>query len=84
VLTLTDAQGQPVSDATVTLRADMQIMNMGEISATIQSHSGSGVYVAVFKVGQTLNMEGLWTLQAGIIWPGHTSVQMTFQVTITS
>jgi putative copper export protein/nitrogen fixation protein FixH len=83
IVTLSDAQGQPVSNASITLHITMQTMDMGETSSMLENRS-NGVYIAVLQAGQTLSMAGPWTFQAVIAWPGHTSVQMVFHITMTT
>lgn len=82
VLTLSDAQGRAVSDATVKLRINMEIMDMGEVDATAQGR-GSG-YSATFPANQTFTMGGAWVVQVEIDRPNQSPVHLTFQVLITA
>jgi hypothetical protein len=79
-ITLRDAQGRAVSDATVRVRIDMQIMNMGEVSATAQG--GSSGYRATFSADQTFIMGGTWIVLVEIARPHRPSVSLTFHVLI--
>ncbi len=80
VLTLNDAQGKAVSDATVKLRINMEIMDMGEVNATAQG--GSSAYRATFQAGQTFTMGGAWVVQVEIDRPDQSPIHLTFQVLI--
>jgi hypothetical protein len=79
-LTLNDAQGKPVSDATVKLSLNMEIMNMGTANATI--NGGSSTYVTTFAAGKTFGMAGAWVAQAEIDRPGQSPAHLTFQVMV--
>lgn len=81
VLTLSDAQGKAVSDATVKLLINMQIMDMGEVNATMRG-SSSG-YSATFSAGQAFIMGGIWVVQVEIDRSNQPPVHLTFQVLIT-
>ena len=79
-LTLSDAQGKPVSDATVKLSLNMEIMNMGTANATI--NGGSSTYVTTFAAGKTFSMAGAWVVQVEIDRPGQSPAHLTFQVMV--
>ncbi len=77
-LTLKDAQSKAVSNATVKLTLNMQIMNMGTANATI--NAGNPTYTATFSATQTFTMAGLWLIHVEIDRPGQPAVNATFQV----
>lgn len=79
-LTLTDTQGRPVNDATVKLRINMQIMDMGEASASV--HSNGSSYSATFRAGQTFSMAGAWIIQVEIDRPQHAPAHATFHILV--
>ena len=81
-LALNDAQGRSVSDATVKLSINMEIMNMGEANTTI--NGGSPAYTATFNPGQTFTMAGPWTIQVEIDRPQQQAVHLTFHVVVAS
>ncbi|HEY1349335.1 MAG TPA: copper resistance protein CopC [Ktedonobacteraceae bacterium] len=78
VLTVHDARGRALSDATVRLRIDMQIMDMGEIQAS--AHSSNSEYRATFAPDQTFTMGGTWLIQVQIVRPKQQPLSLTFQV----
>lgn len=78
ILSVSNAQGKAVTNATVKLRLDMEIMNMGTTSATAQE--SNTVYIATLKAGQGFTMAGSWTVQVEIDQPGQQPVQLSFQV----
>jgi methionine-rich copper-binding protein CopC/putative copper export protein len=78
VLTVRDAQGRALSDATVRLRIDMQIMDMGEVRAT--APSGNSGYRVTFSPDQTFTMGGTWIVQIDIARPKQQPVSLTFRV----
>ncbi|HEY3993071.1 MAG TPA: FixH family protein [Ktedonobacteraceae bacterium] len=78
-LTLKDAQGNAVSNATVKLTLNMQIMNMGTANATIKG--GNTTYTTTFAPSQAFAMAGVWLIQVEIDQPGQKALQMTFHVT---
>lgn len=77
-LVLTDAQGNAVSNATVKLTLNMQIMDMGTASATI--NGGNTTYATTFKAGQTFTMAGTWVIQVEIDRPNQPAAHLTFHV----
>lgn len=77
-LTLNDAQGKPVTNATVKLSINMQIMDMGTANATI--NGGSATYTATFSANQAFSMSGAWTVQVEIGRPAQQAIHLTFQV----
>jgi methionine-rich copper-binding protein CopC len=82
VLTLSDTQGRAVSDATVKLRINMKIMDMGEVEATAQGSSAG--YRVTFPANQTFTMGGAWVVQVEIDRPNQSPVHLTFQVLVTA
>lgn len=80
-LTINDAQGKAISNATVKLAVNMQIMDMGTATATI--NGGSATYTTTFQAAQTFTMPGLWVIEATIDQPGQQPIVATFRVTAT-
>lgn len=80
-LTLSNAQGQAITGATVKLSINMEIMNMGTISTTAQGNHA--VYTASFPANRAFSMPGPWILQVEIDRPSQQPVNATFQVVIT-
>lgn len=82
LLTLHDAQGRPVGNATVAVRIEMQIMNMGQTHTTARQ-SSAGEYQATFLATETFTMGGIWTVEVQIARPQKQAISLTFQVPIT-
>ncbi len=80
LLTLNDAQGKAVTDATVKLSINMVIMNMGTANVTLPG--GNAAYTTSFTAKQAFSMAGPWTLQIEVDRPGQPPVSMTFQVLV--
>lgn len=81
VLLLSDAQGKPVHNATVNLRINMLIMDMGEASATLKG--SDSVYAAIFPANQAFSMAGNWVVKVDIHRPGQSLTSLTFNVQVT-
>jgi hypothetical protein len=69
-----------VTDATVKLSINMEIMNMGTINTTVQG--GNAVYTTSFPTGQAFSMAGPWLLQVEVDRAGQPPVHATFQVMV--
>ncbi len=82
IVTLSDSNGNPITDAQVQININMVTMNMGTASATIKG--GDPTYVAVFKKNETFSMPGLWDIKLKIQHPNQVPVQMSFQVMLTA
>lgn len=80
VLTITDRNGQPITDAQVKLTTNMEVMDMGTSSTTIKG--GHPVYSAVFDKG-VFSMAGIWDIAVSIQRPNQPAVQAHFKVNIT-
>lgn len=80
-LTLNDAQGKAVNNATIRLTINMQIMDMGIAHATI--NGGNTTYTTTFNASQAFTMAGLWVIQAEIEQPGQQTINATFRVMAT-
>ena len=78
IVTLSDIDGNPVTDAQVHIIIDMVTMDMGTAIATI--NSGDPTYTAVFKKYETFSMPGLWNITLKIQRPNHAPAQVSFQV----
>ena len=81
IVTLSDSNGNPITDAQVQININMVTMNMGTASATIKSRDPT--YVAVFNKDETFSMPGLWDIALKIQRPNQPPVQVSFQVTLT-
>ena len=81
IVTLSDSNGNPITDAQIQININMVTMNMGTASATIKS--GDSTYVAVFKKDESFSMSGLWDIALKIQRPNQPPVQVSFQVTLT-
>ncbi|MBE3559199.1 MAG: copper resistance protein CopC [Ktedonobacteraceae bacterium] len=79
IMTLTGADGQPVTDAKVTLNADMPAMYMGGTGHAV-INGGHPAYAVVYTVSDAFNMSGLWVIDVRIERPGKAAVKDTFQV----
>lgn len=82
LLTVHDAQGKAVTDATIKLTSNMQIMNMGTSSVT--AIESNGIYLATFSPGQSFTMAGSWILQVAISQPHQPAAQTEFTISIAS
>ena len=80
LLTLSDTQGKTISNASVKLSINMQIMDMGTSNATMTG--GSLVYTASFAPNQAFSMAGPWFVQVEVDRPGKQAVHLTFQVIV--
>src|SRR6266567_1389863 len=80
IVTLSDSNGNPITDAQVQININMVTMNMGTASATIKS--GDSTYVAVFNKDESFSMPGLWDIALKIQRPNQPPVQVSFQVTL--
>ncbi len=78
IVTISESNGNPVTDAQVYIRIDMVTMNMGTARATI--NGGNPTYVAVFKKDETFSMPGLWDITLKIQRPNQVPAQVSFQV----
>jgi len=81
IVSMSESNGNPISDAQVNITINMVTMNMGVASATIKS--GDPTYVAVFKKDETFSMFGLWNITLMIQRPNQSPVQVSFQVMLT-
>jgi methionine-rich copper-binding protein CopC/putative copper export protein len=82
ILLITNRSGASVTNATVILESNMQIMNMGTTHKTLKS--GNPVYATTFTKSQAFSMAGVWQLGVTIQRPGHPSLQTTFQINVTA
>jgi methionine-rich copper-binding protein CopC/putative copper export protein len=80
MLTITDRNGQPVTDAQVKLTTNMEVMDMGTTSTTIKG--GNSIYSAAFDKG-VFSMAGVWDITVSIQRPHQPAVQAHFKVNIT-
>jgi putative copper export protein len=82
IVTMSDSNGNPITDAQVHININMVTMNMGTSNTTITG--GDPTYVAVFKKGETFSMPGLWDMTLKIQRPNQVPTQVSFQIALTS
>jgi hypothetical protein len=82
IVTLSDIDVNPVTDAHVHITIDMVTMDMGTAIATI--NGGDPTYTAVFKKYETFSMPGLWDITLKIQRPNQAPAQVSFQVPLTA
>lgn len=80
IVTMNDASGNPVTNAQVQLRTNMELMNMGTATAIIKG--GNPTYVATFPQDAAFSMFGRWDIALTIQRPGQPTLQTTFTVTL--
>ncbi len=78
VVTLTDARGKPVTNASMQLITNMQLMNMG--TTTEQAVMHNATYRATFAQGVAFSMSGLWNITVRFQQPGQVAQKVVFQV----
>jgi len=78
-VTLLDADGRPVEDATVTIRGDMSHAGMAPVEATA-AHAGDGIYTADFE----WTMTGDWIVTVTATLAGGNVVSQIFDFTVRS
>ena len=81
IVTLSDSNGNPITDSQIQIHTNMVTMNMGTATATIKS--GDPTYVAVFKNGETFSMPGLWDIALKIQRQNQAPTLVSFQVPFT-
>lgn len=79
-MTLSDAQGKAITDATVKLTVNMEIMDMGTVNQTL-ANGGTG-YAATFPADSTFSMEGLWAIKVDITRSGQQPASLTFRIMV--
>jgi len=80
IVTMKDANGNPVSNAQVQLRTNMEVMDMGTAHVTISS--GNPTYIATFAKDAAFSMFGRWDIALIIRQPGQAPLQTTFTVNL--
>jgi putative copper export protein/methionine-rich copper-binding protein CopC len=80
MLGINGPNGKPVTNATVQVDTNMQIMDMGTDHVTI--NGGNPTYVATFDAATAFSMAGPWSINVRIEQPGQAAVQGTFLFTI--
>ena len=76
-VTLTDAEGQPVEDAVVSIRGDMHHAGMVPVEA-VATYNGGGVYSADFE----WTMAGDWVVTVTAEMTDGSTVSQTFDYTV--
>ncbi len=80
IVTINDSSGNPVTDAQVQLRTNMELMNMGTAQATVKG--GNPTYIAPFNKDAAFSMFGVWDIAVRIQRPNQAPVQAVFKVTL--
>ena len=80
IVTINDSSGNPVTDAQVQLRTNMELMNMGTAQATVKV--GNPTYIATFDKDRAFSMFGVWDIAVRIQRPNQAPVQAVFKVTL--
>jgi hypothetical protein len=80
IVTINDSSGNPVTDAQVQLRTNMELMNMGTAQATVKG--GNPTYFATFGKDAAFSMFGVWDIAVRIQRPNQAPVQAVFKVTL--
>ena len=81
IVTINDSSGNPVTDAQVQLRTNMELMDMGTAQATVKG--GNPTYIATFNKDAAFSMFGVWDIAVHIQRPSQAPVQAIFKVTLT-
>jgi len=80
IVTINDSSGNPVTDAQVQLRTNMELMDMGTAQATVKG--GNPTYIAPFSKDAAFSMFGVWDIAVRIQRPNQAPVQALFKVTL--
>jgi len=80
IVTINDSSGNPVTDAQVQLRTNMELMDMGTAQATVKG--GNPTYIALFNKDAAFSMFGVWDIAVRIQRPNQAPVQTIFKVTL--
>ena len=80
LVTLNDTAGNAVTNATIQISINMEIMDMGTAHTTLKG--GSPVYTATFPKDATFSMAGVWDIQLTIQRPHQSALQTIFSVTL--
>ncbi len=80
IVTINDSSGNPVTDAQVQLRTNMELMNMGTAQTTVKG--GNPTYIATFNKDAAFSMFGVWDIAVRIQRPNQAPVQSLFKVTL--
>lgn len=80
IVTINDQQGNAVTDAKVSLRSNMRLMDMGTAVKNVEGNSA--IYSATFDKAEAFDMAGPWNIDVTITRPNQPSTQVQFQVNI--
>lgn len=80
IVTINDSSGNPVTDAQVQFRTNMELMDMGTAQATVKG--GNPTYIATFNKDAAFSMFGVWDIAVRIQRPNQAPVQAIFKVTL--
>ena len=81
IVTMSDSNGNPITDAQVQISINMVTMNMGTAGTKIKG--GDPTYLAVFRKDETFSMPGLWNITLKIQRPNQAPAQVSFQIALT-
>ncbi len=80
IVTLNDTTGNAITDATIQMSINMEIMDMGTAHTTLKG--GSPVYIATFPKDATFSMAGVWDIQLIIQRSQQRPLQTIFSVNL--
>ena len=80
IVTINDSSGNPVTDAQVQFRTNMELMDMGTAQASVKG--GNPTYIALFSKDAAFSMFGVWDIAVRIQRPNQAPVQAIFKVTL--
>jgi hypothetical protein len=80
IVTINDSHGNPVTDAEVQLRTNMELMDMGTAHAIVKG--GNPTYIATFNKDAAFSMFGEWDITLRIQRPHQPLVETVFKVTL--
>lgn len=80
IILMNDANNNPIANAQIQVRINMELMNMGTANATLKG--GNPTYIATFAKDTAFSMFGRWDILLTIQLPGQSPRQTTFTVTL--
>jgi hypothetical protein len=80
VVQVSDAQGNPVTDATVSIRGDMTHAGMQPVLRGTSEHDGGGIY----RLPYEWTMAGDWFVEVTVTRPDGSSATQTFEYEVGS
>jgi len=82
VAIIRDGSGNPVANAKVRAKINMETMDMGTTQATVPATGP--VYTVTFAKQTALTMTGLWNITLSVQLPGQTALTGTFQLQLST